>query len=204
MQRLIPLSEERTVDNQIQFLQFAVVDTQEVTRYLDTKASFVLIILGAIWTTSLPFLPDFKTPGLAAWMLRINFILFVISLLYGSYLAIRCVALMPNAYKHIVLDDLLPEDKKLIDQNLFFIPNNRSGMLGSHLNDFIFSIRKLDEDAIVKVMAFEFHKLSYLRNVKSERLRRCFGWMYFLLLHFLVFLGTHYYLTQGNSLKNIL
>lgn len=204
MRRFIPLSEERTVDNQIQFLQFAIMDTQELTRYLDTKASFVLVVLGAIWSISFPFLPDFKTPGTMAWLLRFNYILFNISLIYASYLAVHCVALLPAARDHLHFEDLPAGDLQLLNEELFFIPNNKKGKLSSNLSHFIQQIRQLDEEAMVKVMAFEFQKLSYLRNVKAARLRSCFRWMYFLLIHLLLFLLVHYYLTQGDSLKAIL
>lgn len=204
MNALIPLSEERTVDNQIQFLQFAIVDTQELTRYMDTKASFVIIILGGIWSLTLPFIPDFKTASSMAWLLRFNYILFVSSLLYASFLAIFCVALLPAALKNIDLAGLPDADQRLLDEQHFFIPNNQSGKLGNNLHRYIQSIRKLDEENIVKILAFEFQKLSFLRNVKAARLRRCFRWMYFLLLHLLVFLATHYYLTQAKSLEKLI
>lgn len=195
MQTLLPLSEERTVDNQIQFLQFAIVDTQELARYMDKKASFVLIILGGIWSVCLNFLGDLNQVSQMQWLFLLNFGVFLLNLLYVSFLAVRCVAPIHSPSQNIDFEGLNERDQNLIQQNLFFLPALRAnGKLDSSLATFILNIRNMDEEDIVKVLAFEFHKLSYLRNVKMLRFRLCYNAMYLLLFHLMAFMGVHYWL----------
>jgi protein-S-isoprenylcysteine O-methyltransferase Ste14 len=197
-------------EKKIEFLYKALEDTQQTTRFVDTKTSVTTFVVGfivAILSTGLSDFSDYfwnMPPRIQA-----IFIILILSVVIFIALTIHCAiqVVFPktNPSEHVVKTTAL--------KNLFYLneikKNNGITVIHPTYEDYILAFNSITgaEDIICE-LAYELQKVSYIRESKIAKVREM---KYYLrvtlavlpLLLFMHYWGLSNYKTKDNRLHQI-
>jgi hypothetical protein len=168
---------ENETELKIDFLKTAISDTQELIRYTENKAAFIITILGGMLVYYFSFLNEIcnNYEILGKWF-------WATTTLFFTFYSI-CIIILVKLIKPIIvpIDNLIIENvnkPKLI----FFLGKNNYGKskfivfrnskefkLDMNFEDYFNTLLTSSSDSILKTLTFEVFKLSYIRNIKNDR-----------------------------------
>lgn len=208
---------DNLVNKKIEFLYSAIKDAQELIRFTDTKTAVVIPILGAFIITYFTQLSNIvKYYNFINIWFWIPFGLFILSLIFCILIVVRIINPTKDPSKNIKIQE---EDKPSL---VFFLANNdyKKKFLYRFKNSDEFKLdfdsnillkqllpnidntgNGIKEEDIIKTLSFEFLKVSYIRNVKMDRLKSL---LRFLLITFIFFIISYIiYLNQLQIIEQI-
>jgi len=185
-------------DNQIEFLYNSISDAQDLIKYTESKAAFVIGIstafVAVLFITFENIIKYFSFWSSFFWLQYIVFILFL-SLSIWIIAKIIMPIKKPTQCIMISKEDMPKIEFYLTPNhyNSFLFPffNSSKHKLKIDFKAYYQNIQELDNNVIIKVLTLELLKISYIRNVKSDRLKVL---IYFILITtlFLVFFYIKY------------
>jgi len=158
----------------IAFLYKVIDDNQSIIRFLDTKAAFGIAVLGAIVGKVLDTdqLVACKSHGLVVIIISIIFALLVI---LSAVLGYKTIFPTINPAKNVSFpDDLEPKffihefSRKSVLR--LFSSSNRFSMLRTTHADYCAALKQSTVENLESIVAAEVLKLSFIRQLKIERL----------------------------------
>lgn len=164
--------------NQIEFLYNAIFDVQDLIKFIESKAAFIIGILSTylavLFLTLESIIKYLPSWSFAFWSLYGLFI----SLVFCSIWIILKIIIPINKPGECIKisKDHVPDIEFYLAPNeyntiLFPFFNSYNHKLKAEFFSFYNSISALDETLIIKVLTFELFKISYIRNIKTDRLR---------------------------------
>jgi hypothetical protein len=165
---------ENDTDKKLAFLYKIIDDNQATIRFLDTKAAFGIALLGAIIGKVLDReqLTAFGNHGV---LILLAAIVFGCLIIISAALGFRTVFPTVNPAKNVSFPDNL-EPKFFIakfNPNRFFryfSSSEKFAMLETKHVDYCNALEKANMEDLVKIAAAEVLKLSFIRQLKTDRL----------------------------------
>lgn len=192
------------LNKKIEYLYSAIKDAQELIRFTDTKTAVVIPILGAFIVTYFTQISNIiKYWDNLNWIFGVPFVLFLFLLFLSILIVLRIINPTKNPIDNIdIMKEEIPLLRFYIPQNNYlnkiFFPfmNSKKFKLSFAYNDLLeqFIIeeknksKNIKEDDIIKTLSLEFLKVSYIRNIKMDRLKVL---LWFLLFTFLTFIVSY-------------
>jgi hypothetical protein len=175
----------------ISFLHKIIDDNQATIRFLDTKAGFGIAILGAMVGKVLLDQDQLNACTSHGLLGKLVAIAFGILVLLTATLGYRIVFPLVNPAKNVSLpDNLSPEffiHEFANDSFLkWFSSNKKFATLATTHNTYCDALRNVAQEQIESVLAAEVLKLSFIRQLKTDRLS---AFAKFLILTVLAFIG---------------
>lgn len=165
-------------DNQIDFLYNAIADVQELIRFTESKAAFVVGIITAyvavLFVTFENVMKYHSYWPLIFWILYVSLIVLLICSIWIIAKIIMPIK-KPTECIQISKEDV-PETEFYLAPNRYktsFFPfyNSQNHKLQIKYRPYYQNIKDLDDKAIVKILTLELFKISFIRNFKSDRLK---------------------------------
>jgi len=185
--------------SQIEYLYNAITDVQDLIKFTESKAAFVIGILTAyiavIFLTLENIIKYSSNWTCVFWLIYSAFIFFMILCIWIIAKIIMPIKKPTESIK--ISSDDIPETDFYLAPNhygslLFPFTNSNKHKLKIDFNTFYHNIKNIEDKAIVKVLTLELFKISYIRNIKSDRLKIL---IYFILITSLL-LTTFYIIYQ--------
>ena len=160
---------------QLQFLYKSLDDNQNVIRFLDAKAAFAVALLSAMAGKILSGLSTyFPQNGQPLWLLLL-FYGFASTIVLGTFIVFRIVfpTSNPSANCRPLAGPAPPFFLCEMEPRRFgriFTSNPRFSQLAQDHESYLEQIRASDTVALVRVMSGEVLKVSYIRQIKMDRL----------------------------------
>lgn len=159
----------------LSFLYKIIDDSQETIRYLDTKAGFGIAILGAILGKFLLDEAQLHAIRSHGSMIIALFVVLGILMVISAALGFKTVFPMINPAENVSFPDVL-EPKFFISElgvshplrHLF--SGKRFATLGVTHAEYCRSLREANAETIESILAAEVLKLSFIRQMKTDRL----------------------------------
>ncbi len=166
------------MENKINFLNTAISDAQELIKFIDTKTAIIITILGAYvvsFFTSLEKIIEYSL-GYSNWF-WFFMILFFVLITLCIVVTVRIFKPTNNPIENVNLGNC-----KKPTLNFFLTPNDYSkGSFKSFKNSDKFKLNEKFETysqllyaagdiEIINSLTFELFKVSYIRNIKNDRL----------------------------------
>ncbi|MFN4027710.1 MAG: hypothetical protein ACK4IZ_09710 [Flavobacterium sp.] len=180
------------MEKKITFLNAAIVDAQELIRFIDTKTAIVITILGsylvAIFTILDKIIFNSNLFSSLFWFL---ISLFTVLLIICIVITARIIYPTNNPQKNIVLGNMqvptlqfyLPMNE--YDSNLFPFFNSEKFRLSTTLESYSSQLKNKN---IIQSLTYELLKISYIRNVKNDRFKVL---IYFLIITTFIFFASY-------------
>jgi len=180
------------MENKITFLSTAIADAQELIRFIDTKTTVVITILGAYIVAFFSVLDKI----IANYVLYSNgfifsLVAFLLLLILTILVTVRIIKPTNNPVENIKLGSntniptlqfyVSPNDYSKDD--FFAFCNSKKFRLSKTLKDYI---SELDDSQIVASLTFELLKVSYIRNVKTDRFNVLMWLLFFTTITFFI------------------
>lgn len=172
--------------NQKEYLYNAISDVQDLIKFTESKAAFVIGILTAY--VAIIFLTmENVIKYYSNWtcLLLFNYYLFVFLVFLCIWLIARIIIPIKKPTESIKISkDDIPEMEFYLAPNyystfLFPFFNSKKHKLEIDFKSYYHKVLEIDDETIVKVLTLELFKISYIRNIKSDRLKVL---IYFLLV----------------------
>lgn len=180
------------MENKISFLSAAIADAQELIRFIDTKTTVVITILGAYIVAFFSVLDKI----IANYVLYSNgfifsLVAFLILLILTILITVRIIKPTNNPVENIKLgsNTNIPTLRFYVSPNdyskddFFAFCNSKKFRLSKTLKEYI---SELDDSHIVASLTFELLKVSYIRNVKSDRFNVLMWFLFFTTITFFI------------------
>jgi hypothetical protein len=164
--------------NQIEFLYNAITDVQDLIKFTESKAAFVIGILTAyvavLFLTLENIIKYYTNWSFLFWIFYISLNLFMIFCIWIIAKIIMPIKKPTDCVKISKGD--IPETEFYLAPNqydsfLFPFSNLGNNKLKIDFKPFYQNIKELDDKAIIKILTLELFKISYIRNVKSDRFK---------------------------------
>ena len=179
--------------NKSTFLYNAIKDAQDLIKFYDTKTGVAVVIVAAMWAYFIKLVPEF--PICLCWcslLLCINPLLLFCNMSFVTYLIYKIIFPQVNPANSIIADSISEDERKIIQQNLFFIPPNAKDKHKTEFGKYYTNLSGLTEEPILKVLSHELLKVSFIRNLKHQRFETMAKTLIILGLHYLIFVFVHY------------
>jgi hypothetical protein len=166
-----------TPDQKLQFLYKVIDDTQGITRFLDAKAAFAVALLSAMTGKVLSDLPYYFPLGSQPlWRKAILYLFWTLALMTG-FVVFRAIFPVSNPRKNInaIPDECKPQffvwrfDPKSWMRIWSSAPQFSTMALSQR--EFVNDIESATTGGLVTSLAAEVLKVSYIRQIKADRLR---------------------------------
>lgn len=165
-------------DKQIEFLYSAISDVQELIQYTESKAGFVIGILTAYIAVVFVTLENIVKYS-ADWtnLFWTLYIILIALICLSIWIVARIIIPIKNPSQCMeITKDQIPEIEFYLAPNsyesfLFPFFNLNKFKLKRNFNSYLKDITKIDEKDILKVLTIELFKISFIRNLKSDRLK---------------------------------
>lgn len=191
------------MENKINFLITAIADAQELIRFIDTKTTVVITILSAYIVAFFSVL-DTIIANFSLYGNGFIFSLFVflILLILTILITVRIIKPTNNPVENIKLGD----DTNIPSLQFYISPNDYSkGIFFAFCNSNKFKLSEtlkgylseLKEKEIIASLSFELLKVSYIRNVKSDRFNTLLWFLFFTTISFFI---TYIYFSIENHI----
>lgn len=181
-------------EKQFEFLKEAINDTQNTIRFIDSKASAVILLWSIVITALvstynkwIEWLRQFYKNEGHLEILFITLILLGMAICFILSLLLVYRTLLPNnsPVKHLKFDEvklkenyfLYSTDNKMSFFDLF--RRNPKIKLRKPTKEFILNIKQLTDEQIIEEMAIELQKVSSIRLIKLQRINK--GIFFFLI-----------------------
>jgi len=172
-------------DLKMDFLFKAIDEVQQTNRFLDAKAGFlsgfesallVVVISTILDKNKIQLLFDLYNNQRWYFIFLVGYIvLYVISLVMHIFLTLQVIFPSENPGSHIELGDFK-------SRNIFFIHKlGKNGKIFPPLSLYSEELTKMSQEDIKNEFIFEFLKLSYIRTLKSDRLKFSLRFLYILI-----------------------
>ena len=168
---------EATIDQKLQFLYKALDDSQGIIRFLDAKAAFAVALLSAMSGKVLADLPFyFPLAKQPAWRIILLFSFWFLMLLAG-FVVFRVIFPVTNPVNNVSLvsEECKPEffltRLKPRSWLRIFSRSVRFSRLASHQDAFLGDFEKASSSSLLLSVTAEVMKVSYIRQIKADRLR---------------------------------
>ncbi len=180
------------VEVKLDFLNTAIADTQELIRYTENKAAFVITILGGMIIYYFSMLNEIcnNFELFSKWFWAVSILYFIFNFL--------CILILLKLIKPIIVpnDNLIIENKNVPKLNYFLSKNNYNNKLKAFFNSKEFkldvnfesyfkTLETSTSDEILKSLTYELFKLSYIRNIKNDRFNILIKFLIFTVLFFI-------------------
>lgn len=180
------------MENKITFLSTAIADAQELIRFTDTKTTVVITILGAYIVAFFSVLDKIITNYvLYSNGFIFSLVAFLLLLILTILVTVRIIKPTNNPVENIKLGSntniptlqfyVSPNDYSKDD--FFAFCNSKKFRLSKTLKDYI---SELDDSQIVASLTFELLKVSYIRNVKTDRFNVLIWLLFFTTITFFI------------------
>ena len=165
-------------DKRIEYLYNAIRETQDLIKFTESKIAFITGLLSAYFALVLLTIENvIKYQIYFSWLLLIAFCLTLISLIVCVWIIIRII--FPIKDPHHIIDampDDFPKIKFYLAPNKYktiFYPfiNSSRDRLTISFGNYLSQIKNMDENELIKVLSFELMKISFIRNIKNDRLK---------------------------------
>jgi hypothetical protein len=192
------------MENRVNFLSSAIADTQELIRFIDTKSTVVISILGAYIVAYFSVLDKIVANfSLYGNGFIISLIVFLIFLILTILITVRIIKPTNNPLENIKLgrNTDIPSLKFYVSPNdyskddFFAFYNSKKFKLPKTLEEYL---SELNETEIIASLSFELLKVSYIRNVKSDRFNTLMWFLFFTTISF--FISYIYFSIENNSI----
>lgn len=182
------------------FLYKIIDDNQSTIRFLDTKAAFGIAIIGAMAGKFLDQ-DQFRAVWRAGAATRGAAGIFVFFTIVGAVLAFKTVFPMVNPARNVTFpDDLHPQFfvSKFKNPKWFrlFSSSPRYAILEETFSKYSDAVAVATPEAVEKILCAEVLKLSFIRQMKTDRLA-AFAWV--LILTILSFVSLTYMTPHPSS-----
>lgn len=162
-------------ERQLEFLYKSLEDNQNVIRFLDAKAGFAIVLLsamaGKIMSNMSSYLPR---AGLPLWHV-VLLCVFLTSLLLAALIFVRVIFPSSNPAANCRTLTLTPPfflcEFKPKRFHRIFTSNPKYSQLAQDHEAYLGQILTADATALVRVISAEVLKVSYIRQIKADRLR---------------------------------
>ncbi len=156
-------------DTKFNFLIAAISDTQEIIRFIDTKAAVATIAIGGMVTLLFSDLEGI-CQNYCSFKCIVQILLWITAI--GVGLSIYCLIKVILPINRAYLTEIVPR---------FYLVSNRKKKRGSAffpnkvdivlpIEDYQKQIINADEENIIKSLTCELYTVSYIREVKTQRL----------------------------------
>jgi hypothetical protein len=164
----------KSFGHQTTFLYKALDDNQNLIRFLDAKAAFVVALLSAMLSKVLTDLGKYFPRGeQPIWRQLLVFSFFaavcvaafiVARILFPTNNPVANTRLLPHAGPRFYLSELQPKRfPRIFSSKPFY------SQLAEDHQSYVESLLAADEEVILKTVAGEVLKISYIRQIKMER-----------------------------------
>ena len=162
----------------IDFLNNAINDTQELIRFIDTKLTVAITIVGALLAVLLSTVEKVITYNnyYSDWFWIFLSVLIVL-LIACFIIIIKIIVPTSNPNDNIDFGNVsIPTLKFYLAKNkynskLFCFYYSSKHSLEESLETYLTILDSADEQSMINILACEKFKLNYIRNIKSDRLR---------------------------------
>jgi hypothetical protein len=166
------------MDKKIDFLYAAIEDTQELIKFIENKTALLITLQGFYIFTLLnlteKIIEHHKLHSLLFYLLLVFLSL---TLLISIYLTVRIIKPTNNPKENIQIDEVDYHNLDFFisendyDKVMFTIyKNSKKHKLKVKFSFYYNEIINLKDADIIKILTIELHKLSFIRNIKKDRL----------------------------------
>jgi len=169
---ITPIEEEREhmateLYNRLHFLHWAIDDTQNTVRFLDTKAAFCVTLLSGMVAVAL------EHPPTGFLVRHILFPIFILTIACSVMASMRVI--FPTIIPHgSVRPPATPKffigHKKVHHWVRHTIRNPRTNILSEDHSTYLESLHAANDNSLLDSMAETVVALSFIRQIKSDRL----------------------------------
>jgi hypothetical protein len=164
--------------NQIEFLYKAIADVQELIKFTESKAAFVVgIITAFVAVLFVTFENVIKYYSYWSFIFWIFYVSLMILMICCIWIIAKIIMPINNANECIQISKKdIPETEFYLAFNKYktvFFPffNSQDHKLHIKYRPYYQKIKDLDDNAILKILTLELFKISFIRNYKSDRLK---------------------------------
>lgn len=164
------------LDAKLQFLYKALDDNQGVIRFLDAKAAFAVALLSAMAGKVLTDLPSyFPLSGQRAWLLTLLLCFWTLAALSG-FLVFRVVFPVTNPAANLNLSQVSAKvefflwELKPRSWVRTFSRRPRFSKLAITQEQLLYQLKNATHESLLSCMTAEVMKVSYIRQIKADRL----------------------------------
>lgn len=170
----------------------AIEEVQETNLFLDAKAGILVSVETTLMFVLVAAIFDrdkfdaikemiLSLPGWNSWLIILYYAvylgLFIVHILY----TVKVLSPIKNPQDHVQMDGFKPA-------GLFFLRRNRkSGKVEPTMQEYSRVFSSFTENDIMNELIFEFMKLSFIRDTKSDRVQASLKFLKFLIVGILVF-----------------
>jgi len=177
------------IDKQLDYLYKALDDAQSIVRHLDVKAGFGVAVLSAMIDKVLTNLGRFIPWTDQPFWVELLFGAFAISALASIIIAFRVVFPTSNPSRNVTLDQPKTMTFYVAELNprrwLRFISSSpRFSTLEVTQSEFVAETERATSEVILGTLSAEVLKVSYIRQIKYERLKALAAMLFFNLAFF--------------------
>ncbi len=183
------------------FLTSAIADAQELIRFTDTKTAIATTLIGAYlvaalsaWTNVLKYMSLFST---LFWVMIFVFIILIILSIIVVTRIIKPTSNPLNNIKSVMGGDSNINDRLPIEPSFYIAGNEYTNFKYAFINsakyklklsysDYLTQMIKANDDDLIKVLALELSKVSFIRNLKFDRFHVLLWLLVITTLNFLV------------------
>lgn len=199
------------MENKVNFLSTAIADAQELIRFIDSKTTVVITILGSYIVAYFAVIEKIVANyNLYNIDFIVSFYIFVALLILSILITVRIIKPTNNPAENIDLDGITSPSL-----NFYIAPNKYKGIFFPFYNSKKFKLSKtlkdynsqLKDTEILNSLTFELLKVSYIRNVKSDRFNTLMWFLFFTTIaffisYFLFSIENHYILSNLKVLES--
>jgi hypothetical protein len=157
-----------------EFLYKAIDDAQHLIQYTESKTGFAIILLSGIITGIFVQIKDFLSDN-NSWLIWVLFALICFCLIIAIWIIILIIRPIRCPINNISIQEKhIPSNSYYVFNNdyntrLFPFFNSKKFKLKTAYIDYYDNLKEMDKSTIKKVLSVELLKLSYIRNIKSDR-----------------------------------
>ena len=166
------------MDKKIEFLYHAIDDAQELIKFIDSKTAFIIGILGAFFVSIFAALEDLiRYSSKYSSLFWILVALFIILITICVVITKQIIRPLKDPSKNIIFgEESIPSLLYYIAPNNYQCENIAKNFrnhykykLTTKLPEFLATISTATDTDLIKCLSYELLKVSYIRNLKSDR-----------------------------------
>jgi hypothetical protein len=182
------------MDNKISFLNAAIVDAQDLIKFIDTKTAIIITIIGAYVVTF--FVSTDKILEYSFeysnwfWIFLTIFLILITSCII---LTVRIIKPTNNPYANINFGStkrptlkffLAPNDYS--QSNLVSFTNSDTFKLSENFETYSKSLKDSRDSDILDSLTLELFKVSFIRNIKNDRFNTLLWLLFITTISFII------------------
>lgn len=165
-------------EHKINFLTSAITDAQELIRFIEAKTAIAITIIGAYFVTFISFFPSVveNYTFLSFWFCLWQIVFLIVSAL-TIHIMLRVIMPSNNpVYNLNITPEEIPSITYYLGANKYqnwtgLFRNSHKSKLAIKHHDCYNSILSADDYQVINSLSFELEKVSFIRNLKSDRFK---------------------------------